>query len=338
MNHVVIIGGGPAGTAAALTLLKSQIRVSIVEREFFPRYRPGETLHPGIEPMLTQLGVWQELQRANYLRHDGVWSAWGEAPRFIPYGYDKNGPWRGFQALRDDLDRRMLESTCGRGAELITEEVLDVLHDELHAVVGIMTTRGPIRSDYVIDCSGGSQTFVRRTGIPITHYSPKLVARFGYVRGQYDGMSPLITADKTGWTWIAEVEPNRYQWTRVTEACNRPQGAWRPECLQGMIPESSRGADVTWRMAENVAGPGWYIAGDSAAVLDPASSHGVLRAVMTGMMSAHLVEQHLVHRAVAQNCAEFYQEWFTSWFHHDVTEMSHAYGSVGLFGFHSARN
>ncbi|RPH80096.1 MAG: FAD-dependent oxidoreductase, partial [Nitrospiraceae bacterium] len=44
----VILGGGPAGAAAALTLLDAQIPVTIVEREPFPRYRPGETLHPGV--------------------------------------------------------------------------------------------------------------------------------------------------------------------------------------------------------------------------------------------------------------------------------------------------
>jgi flavin-dependent dehydrogenase len=50
-----------------------------------------------------------------------------------------------------------------------------------------------------------------------------------------------------------------------------------------------RGADVTWRIISPAAGPGFFLVGDAVAVLDPASSHGVLKALMTGMMAAHLI-------------------------------------------------
>lgn len=46
-------------------------------------------------------------------------------------------------------------------------------------------------------------------------------------------------------------------------------------------------------MARAVAGPGWFLAGDAAAVLDPASSHGVLRAVLTGFRAGQVAMDHL---------------------------------------------
>jgi flavin-dependent dehydrogenase len=332
---VVILGGGPAGVAAALTLLDTQIPVTIVDRELFPRSRPGETLHPGIEPLLLKLGLAAELHAGDYLRHDGIWSTWGGPTRFVPYGKDDNQPWRGFQAVRSDFDYRILKHACSRGAELINAEIVGVISKASGAVRGVMTSNGPCHASHVIDCSGGSHYLARKLQIPIVPYSPRLIARYGYVRGMFNGLAPSICSDSGGWTWIAEIESNRFQWTRVTEAHNSPKPDWVPGNLRGLKAESSRGADVTWRMAERVSGPGWYLAGDSAAVLDPSSSHGVLRAMMSGMMAAHLVACSLSSRAASWVCAQAYQDWLTAWFHHDRQAMSYAYREASLFGVES---
>ena len=329
----VIVGGGPAGAAAALTLLDAQIPVTIVEREPFPRYRPGETLHPGVEPLLDKLGVAENLHAAGYVRHLGVWSGWGGSMQFIPYGEDSQGPWLGYQAIRGDFDHWLLESACNRGANVVAGNASGVLFNSSNEVAGVMTSVGPVRATYVIDCSGGSHALARQLRIPIVWHSPQLVARFGYGSGRFDGPTPSICTDQYGWTWIAEVAPNRFQWTRVTEARNRPDPAWIPHGLRGLEVEPSRGADVTWRMVKTVAGPGYFLAGDSAMVLDPSSSHGVLRAIMSGMMSAHLAARHLCFGADAQDCAAAYQDWLTRWFRHDVEEMSRAYCKADLFGF-----
>jgi flavin-dependent dehydrogenase len=331
--RAVILGGGPAGAAAALTLLDAQIPVTIVEREPFPRYRPGETLHPGVEPLLAKLGMAEHLHAAGYLRHLGVWSGWDGSMQFVPYGEDGNGPWRGYQAIRGDFDHWLLESACNRGANVVAGNASGVLFNSSDEVAGVMTSVGPVRATYVIDCTGGSHALARQLHIPIVWHSPQLVARFGYVSGCFDGPTPSVSTDQYGWTWIAEVEPNRFQWTRVTEAHDRPNPAWCPQGLRGLEAEPSRGANVTWRMAKTVAGPGYFLTGDSAMVLDPSSSHGVLRAIMSGMMAAHLAIRHLCFGADAQDCAAAYQDWLTHWFRHDVEEMSRAYRKANLFGF-----
>ncbi|RPH78775.1 MAG: FAD-dependent oxidoreductase, partial [Nitrospiraceae bacterium] len=222
---------------------------------------------------------------------------------------------------------------CHRGANLVAGNASGVLFNASDEVSGVMTSVGPFRATYVIDCSGGSHTLARRLHIPIIRHSSQLIARFGYVSGRFDGPTPSICTDKYGWTWVAEVEPRRFQWTRVTETHNRPEPAWTPNGLRVLNAEPSRNADVTWRMAKTVAGPGYFLAGDSAAVLDPSSSHGVLRAIMSGMMAAHLAVRHLCFGAGAGDCAAAYQDWLTSWFQHDVEKMSSAYRMANLFGF-----
>jgi hypothetical protein len=71
-----------------------------------------------------------------------------------------------------------------------------------------------------------------------------------------------------------------------------------PEVLRHLTRRGRpRGADVTWRLSDAAAGLGWFIVGDAAAVLDPSCSHGVLKAIMSGMMAGHLAAGVLVDAA-----------------------------------------
>ena len=54
---VLIIGGGPAGCAAAAILAEFGRRVLVLEREKFPRYHIGESLIPFSYQPLARLGL-----------------------------------------------------------------------------------------------------------------------------------------------------------------------------------------------------------------------------------------------------------------------------------------
>lgn len=98
--------------------------------------------------------------------------------------------------------------------------------------------------------------------------------------------------------------------------------------LRGLERERrARGADVTWRMVTRPAGPGYYLAGDAAAVLDPASSHGVLRAIMSGMMAGYLISQTFKGACSEQRATLEYHRWLADWFNTDVHRVRQMYGS-----------
>ena len=56
-HEVLIIGAGPAGSAAAAVLAEQGDRVLILEREKFPRYHIGESLIPFTYHPLERLGM-----------------------------------------------------------------------------------------------------------------------------------------------------------------------------------------------------------------------------------------------------------------------------------------
>jgi 2-polyprenyl-6-methoxyphenol hydroxylase-like FAD-dependent oxidoreductase len=115
---LVVLGGGPAGAAAAITARRAGLRVALIERCGPRRSRPGETLHPGIEPLLRSLGVWARIEGAGYLRHAGIWSEGSGPRRFMPYGSDNAGPWLGLQAPRDEFDARLLDAAKDLGVDV----------------------------------------------------------------------------------------------------------------------------------------------------------------------------------------------------------------------------
>src|SRR3712207_7880194 len=57
-----------SGAAAAITAAQGGLEVAVVEAVRFPRPAPGETLHPGVEPLFRQLGVWSAVDRSEERR------------------------------------------------------------------------------------------------------------------------------------------------------------------------------------------------------------------------------------------------------------------------------
>lgn len=326
MRDVVIVGGGPGGSAAAILCARQNLRVTLVESFLFPRDVPGETLHPGVEVLLRQLGVAEKVLSAGFLRHAGHWIQWGDSkPSFSPFGADSEGPWLGIQAWRSCFDQILLDRARELGVEIFqpVQAVRPLV--EKNKVVGIVSTKGPLQSHFVIDAAGSRHWLARQLNLKVHRYSRRLIVRYGYVEGEVSSCNdaPYIRAEKEGWTWIAQVKPGFYQWTRLN-------GERVPDELDGLKPRGHiRGADVTWRMVAKSAGSGYFLAGDSAAVLDPASSHGVLKAITSGMMAAHLITR-VLHRHVPEDKAIIcYRHWLSDWFHHDVAKLAGLYSIFG---------
>ena len=56
-TDLVIVGAGPAGSAAGIWAAQQGLSTVLVDRVSVPRLTPGECFHPGLEPILESLGV-----------------------------------------------------------------------------------------------------------------------------------------------------------------------------------------------------------------------------------------------------------------------------------------
>jgi flavin-dependent dehydrogenase len=335
-TDVVVVGGGPAGSSAAIACALRGLRVMLFERDRFDADRPGETLHPGIELLLSQLGVAERLRELALPRHRGIWIEWGAPRRFERFGKDHHGSWCGFQVRRNAFDRLLVMRAGEIGVDVRQPEAVVDVFCENGEVRGVVTDETHATTRMVIDASGVSRWLDRKMRLGSSQHSPMLLVRYGYAEGRCPERddAPVLVGDASGWTWTAKVWRDTYQWTRLTFDGCEPVGGWIPEEFQALKPHGRmRGADVTWRLATRTSGKGWMLIGDAAAVLDPTSSHGVLKAIVSGMTAGHLVGAVLNGKAPLDGAADAYHEWLSRWFAADAAKLALFYRDLGVEGF-----
>lgn len=328
-HDVVIVGAGAAGSAAATLCAQQGLSVAMLEQTANCRDRPGETLPPGIEPLLQQLGVALPESTGDFIRHFGNWVHWGAPRQFNAFGADADGPWRGFQIPGRVLDDLLLSRAQASGVAVVRScRALKVIRDN-NAVVGVDTDQGVFHCTQLIDASGARGWLARQLALERQAYSPPLIAIYGYAKGTCAVCddAPAIVADKHGWYWIAKIAADSYAWTRLN--FDSHQTNLQPPAEFKHLQDFSRmrGADVTWRVCRQCAGPGYFMVGDAASVLDPGTSHGVLKAIMSGMMAAHAVVKSLTYPAHQSAFQHQYRAWLNGWFARDMSKMREFYAA-----------
>ncbi|MEH0157362.1 NAD(P)/FAD-dependent oxidoreductase [Limibacter armeniacum] len=324
MSKIIILGAGPSGSSCAISLLKAGHEVTIIDRSHFPRNAPGETLHPGIEPLLKELGVSRILENGYFMRHEGIESLKESQSKFIAYNEDE--AWKGFQLFRADFDHQLLNEAIGLGAQFIPKCTISKLSTNQGFVESIEVNNTVINVDFIIDATGKRAWLANELGVRFSWKGAQKIAYYGYVKeASFQPENPRIEWDENGWTWIARVKDDLTAWVRLDLDVHRKvDNDWIPTKLKdGKSTGGRKAVDVTWRIAEPCSFANCFLVGDAAFVLDPGASHGVLKAIMSGMMAAHLIEQSKTHSMAKIH--EHYNSWMQNQFDHDVTKLRELY-------------
>jgi 2-polyprenyl-6-methoxyphenol hydroxylase-like FAD-dependent oxidoreductase len=210
-TDVIVAGGGPAGAVTAIACAQRGLHVRLFERAVFSGNRPGETLHPGIEPLLGQLGLADRFQATVGARHPGIWLSWGGRKQFQPYGTGHDGAWHGFQISRTMFDQLLLDYAHEQGVEVRQPCAVDCVQLTPESEVRVLTDAGPFSARIIVDATGRASWLSRRLGIARGARSPRLIARYGYAAGFCSGLdeAPELEGDSKGWVWTAMVQPGR---------------------------------------------------------------------------------------------------------------------------------
>lgn len=166
----IIVGAGPAGSAAAITLAKSGLEVVLIERGEYPGSKNvmGGVLYRQPTAQLVP-DFWKEAPIERPIVEQRYWLLdWDSA---VTFGYKSKAfgeePHNNYSVLRAKFDEWFAEQAVEAGAILITETNVEDLLYQGERVIGVRTGRpeGDIFAEVVIIAEGVNSMLTQKAGL-----------------------------------------------------------------------------------------------------------------------------------------------------------------------------
>lgn len=319
VNDALIVGAGPAGTAAAIRLRHRGQRVTVIDREPSPRAKAcGEWLSPRAVTALEELGV----DTSGFHRIDHVRFTHGGSTSSVPWPDHGGFADHGVVAPRDELDRRLVEVAVDLGAAVLGghEATAPIVERGFVRGARVATTDGvdfELRATYTIVADGANSTFGRALGTFRDPDWPYAVAQRAVFR------SPLHSASEvelvldlhdqadtpiTGYGWLAPRGDGTVNVGVMILSTSASFQVLNPVHVLEQLVETRAGV---WSLSSEaleptaggripmggsigpVAGPTYVVVGDAAAAANPMSGAGVEYALETGSLAGSVVADAL---------------------------------------------
>jgi electron transfer flavoprotein-quinone oxidoreductase len=168
---VVVVGAGPAGSAAALVLARLGKRVALVERGVFPGSKNmfGGVVYGRVLDDLVP-NWWEQVPVQRWVTRRATMVLTGSQSLSIDYRTDAWGkpPYNGCTMFRPDFDAWLAGTAEAAGAVLIPSTVVTGLRrDGRGRVCGVNTDRpdGEIDAGVVIACDGVNSFLAKEAGL-----------------------------------------------------------------------------------------------------------------------------------------------------------------------------
>lgn len=315
---VIVIGGGPAGSSAATFLAKKGWSVALFEKERFPRYHIGESLVPGLTPILEELGVMDAVEKAGFQKKFGISFIWGDEQKVWNIRWDENPSEIEkkyiFQVKRAEFDTILLDNARAFGVEVHEEAEVKgfITEGGIYKGVEVLEKEGTTnyKARCIIDASGGvSALIARRENKFVVDEQLKNIAAWTYFQGgkRYGGETAgniIIENSTKGWLWYIpfsdgitsvgwcvnkKLIDGRDMHEQLLEQINGSK-----ECramLENAIEVDTVRVTKDWSYyAEDFFGPGYVLMGDAAGFADPLFSTGCFLAMNAANMGAKQID------------------------------------------------
>jgi geranylgeranyl reductase family protein len=308
--EVLVVGAGPAGSAAAATLAARGRDVLLVESRAHPRAKAcAEYASPRIVEELRLLGVADDAWKADALPLDGMRVIRGDDAVDIRYR-DENGQRQAWGLERTRFDATLASHAVASGARLMEHtSFVDVRwsggQDGIGGHLERATVRTPegkrgVRCRWLIGADGarsrvsqaisveGGVLMPRRLGL-VAHYEgvPDLVehGEMHVGPGWYVGLAPLVGNRLNVGMALPLNGDKRPAEERFAAAIDGiPAVAERLKGRRRLTPII--GASPIGHRVRRAAGKGWMLVGDAAGFIDPFTGEGIYRALRSARAAA----------------------------------------------------
>lgn len=316
---VAVIGAGPAGTSTATRLAAAGLRIIILEKELFPRFRIGESLLPHGNELLRETGVWAKIKNAGFIPKCGAsfHLADGSAKKEVIFANGLvPGLERTFQVERARFDALLLDHARETGADVRTGVTVRAITSDTRGHTLSLETdpdqpSSALTARWVVDACGRDSFFPSELKHELDPaVFPKRVAIYSHfhhvARASGDAAGHTVVVRlPDGWFWIIPIDSDRTSVGLVTTTAAMRASRLAPadffnqsvaasskltELMAGALPVLSFQvtADYSY-FRRKLADERFILVGDAGGFFDPIFSSGVYMACYTAKLAAALI-------------------------------------------------
>jgi len=311
---VIVIGGGPAGSASALLLARRGYRVALLDQARFPRDKVcGEFISPAADLILEEIGVLSAIEALSPIRLRGVAISSYEQSGFAvdyPSLPGSTQPMTSLSLPRFILDALMIQKVREAGVDVkeghkVTGFILE--DGSVAGVNGRDDARTPfsLRARMVVDAGGRNSVSLRRFNLRKKNADGGKIA----LAAHWQGAGSLenycyMHISRPGYTGIAPTGKDQVNVVLVVdkkELGEKPieefyvqtvlNNRLRRRLLEkGQLAEKVRTVDSLGFSVKSPQAGGLALVGDATGFIDPFTGEGIYLSLRSAQLAAGVID------------------------------------------------